>query len=63
MSATMNSDEFASYFSLPVRDVLEPAPVVNVEGHVFTVSQFFIDNLTKLGPVNKKFILCFQHIF
>ena len=51
MSATMNSDEFARYFSLPVMDVLEPAPVVNVEGQVFKVSQFFADDLSPLGSV------------
>ncbi|KAK7104950.1 ATP-dependent RNA helicase TDRD9-like [Littorina saxatilis] len=51
MSATMNSDQFARYFSLPVMDVLEPAPVVNVEGQVFKVSQFFADDLKPLGPV------------
>ncbi|KAK7505535.1 hypothetical protein BaRGS_00003280 [Batillaria attramentaria] len=45
MSATMNSDEFAEYFKLPVGDTLEPAPVVNVEGQVFKVSQFFADDL------------------
>lgn len=57
MSATMNSDEFARYFSLPVMDVLEPAPVVNVEGQVFKVSQFFADDLSPLGPVGIFFLL------
>ena len=57
MSATMNSDEFARYFSLPVMDVLEPAPVVNVEGQVFKVSQFFADDLSPLGPVGVFFLL------
>ena len=52
MSATMNCEEFARYFSLPVRDILEPAPVVNVEGQVFKVSQFFADDLKPLGTVN-----------
>jgi HrpA-like RNA helicase len=51
MSATMNCEEFARYFSLPVGSVLEPAPVVNVEGQVFKVSQFFADDLQPLGRV------------
>lgn len=51
MSATMNCEEFASYFALPVRDLLESAPVVSVEGQVFKVSEFFADNLEPLGKL------------
>ena len=53
MSATMNSDDFSHYFSTPVMGLLEPAPVVNVEGQVFKVSQFFADALSPLGKVRK----------
>ncbi|ESP02791.1 hypothetical protein LOTGIDRAFT_110746, partial [Lottia gigantea] len=45
MSATLDSKQFAQYFALPIRDKLEPAPVVNVEGRVFRVSEFYANDL------------------
>ncbi|XP_041351970.1 ATP-dependent RNA helicase TDRD9-like [Gigantopelta aegis] len=51
MSATIESDLFANYFALPVRDRLEPAPVVSVEGRVFRVSEFYADDLSSLGEI------------
>ncbi|KAL5008137.1 hypothetical protein ScPMuIL_013718 [Solemya velum] len=45
MSATLDSDIFAQYFALPVRDRLEPAPVVSVEGRAYDVSEFYLEDL------------------
>lgn len=52
MSATIDSDLFAQYFALPVYDRLEPAPVVNVEGMVFNVNEYYADDLASLGVVS-----------
>ncbi len=55
MSATIDTDLFANYFALPVRDRLEPAPVISVEGRVFKVLEFYADDLSPaLGPVSIK---------
>ncbi|XP_050405391.2 ATP-dependent RNA helicase TDRD9 [Patella vulgata] len=52
MSATLDSKQFAEYFALPIRDRLEPAPVINVEGRVFRVSEFYANDLSPaLGPL------------
>ncbi|XP_071078923.1 ATP-dependent RNA helicase TDRD9-like isoform X1 [Haliotis cracherodii] len=58
MSATIDCDLFASYFALPVRDRLEPAPVVSVEGRVFRVSEFYADDLTPTLGVLPEFDEC-----
>lgn len=52
MSATFDSMLFAKYFALPVKDRLEQAPVVDVEGKPFKVLEFFAEDLTQLGPVS-----------
>lgn len=53
MSATLDSDIFANYFALPVRDQLESAPVVTVEGRAYDVSEFYIEDLPpELGEVS-----------
>ena len=51
MSATIDSQLFAQYFSLPVRGVLEPAPVMTVQGQSFTVSEYYLEDLHPLGDV------------
>ena len=51
MSATFDSDMFAQYFALPVRDQLEPAPIVSVEGKPFQVREFYTEDLQALSEV------------
>lgn len=51
MSATLQSDLFAQYFALPFMNRLEPAPVLTVEGKLFSVSEYYAGQLKKLGPV------------
>ncbi|KAL8608263.1 hypothetical protein ACOMHN_042130 [Nucella lapillus] len=51
MSATMNCDLFSHYFSLPIANQMAPAPVVHVEGQVFKVLRFFVDDLSSLGQL------------
>ncbi|KAL3874648.1 hypothetical protein ACJMK2_037630 [Sinanodonta woodiana] len=51
MSATFESSLFANYFALPLRDKLESAPVVNVEGKPFKVSEFYAEDIAKLGEI------------
>ncbi|KAL4238351.1 ATP-dependent RNA helicase tdrd9 [Mactra antiquata] len=51
MSATIDSPMFAEYFSMPVLDMLEPAPVVDVEGKPYNVLESYAENLVQLGPI------------
>lgn len=51
MSATLDSDMFANYFARPLREVFEPAPVISVEGTVYSVSEYYIEDLSQLGPL------------
>ncbi|VDH95761.1 ATP-dependent RNA helicase TDRD9 [Mytilus galloprovincialis] len=51
MSATFDSDMFGQYFAVPIRDRLEPAPVVCVEGKAYNVSEYYADDLTQLGEI------------
>ena len=51
MSATIDSQLFARYFSVPVRGMLEPAPVMTVEGQSYTVSEYYLEDLKPLGEV------------
>ncbi|XP_060606288.1 ATP-dependent RNA helicase TDRD9-like isoform X2 [Ruditapes philippinarum] len=51
MSATFDSEMFAQYFAMPVRDRLEQAPVVDVEGKPFKVNEYYAEDLIQLGPI------------
>ncbi|XP_077865739.1 ATP-dependent RNA helicase TDRD9-like [Saccoglossus kowalevskii] len=51
MSATIESDLFAGYFSLPVRGKLESAPVVSVEGKAYDVTEYYLEDLRKFGQM------------
>ena len=53
MSATIDSQLFARYFSVPVRGMLEPAPVMTVEGQSYTVSEYYLGDLHPLGEVSR----------
>ncbi|XP_076315104.1 ATP-dependent RNA helicase TDRD9-like [Tachypleus tridentatus] len=53
MSATFDTDMFASYFSILVCGKLEPAPVFTVPGKLKAVTEFYLDELRTLGTVPK----------
>nr|XP_060611008.1 ATP-dependent RNA helicase TDRD9 [Anolis sagrei ordinatus] len=46
MSATINCQEFADYFAIPVRDKLYPAYVFEVEGKPHAIEEYYLDDLT-----------------
>ena len=51
MSATFESDVFAQYFAMRISGRLEPAPIVNVEGKPFPVTEFYLDDIKHIGEV------------
>ncbi|XP_062595523.1 ATP-dependent RNA helicase TDRD9-like [Saccostrea cucullata] len=51
MSATFDCDLFAQYFALPVRDQLEPAPVVTVDETPHKVSEYYVEDFQGLGQI------------
>jgi HrpA-like RNA helicase len=51
MSATIDSDLFASYFARPIGGKKEKAPVYKVVGRTFDVAEYYLDDLQQLGPV------------
>eukprot|EP00794_Sanderia_malayensis_P020227 gene20227-22203_t len=51
MSATMDCSLFSKYFSVQIRGQLEGAPVVSVEGKMYDVSTYHLDNLKSLGEI------------
>ena len=53
MSATLESQEYAQYFAvrLPSQPLPTPAPVLSVEGRVWPVMEFFLDDLHHFGNV------------
>lgn len=52
MSATFDSLMFTEYFAMPVLEVLEPAPVVDVEGKPYNVLESYAEDLQQLGVVS-----------
>ena len=53
MSATLESREYAQYFAIRLPRQPRPvsAPVVSVEGRMWPVMDFYLDNLRTLGEV------------
>ncbi|NXH38339.1 TDRD9 helicase, partial [Dicaeum eximium] len=45
MSASINSEELADYFALPVHNGLNPVCVFKVEGRPFAVEEYYLDDL------------------
>ncbi|NWS56225.1 TDRD9 helicase, partial [Chunga burmeisteri] len=45
MSASINCEEFADYFALPVRNCLNPACVFKVEGKSYAIKEYYLDDL------------------
>ena len=52
MSATLKSEAFANYFSVTLHVTKVPAPIVNVEGRAYFVTEFFLDSLKSIGTVS-----------
>ncbi|KAH0620332.1 hypothetical protein JD844_020629, partial [Phrynosoma platyrhinos] len=48
MSATINCQEFADYFAIPVRNRLYPAYVFEVEGKPHAIEEYYLDDLKSL---------------
>ncbi|XP_049276280.1 ATP-dependent RNA helicase TDRD9, partial [Rhipicephalus sanguineus] len=51
MSATINVDYFAEYFSTALLDQLEPAPIIEIPGKMKEVREYYIDSLRTLGEL------------
>ncbi len=51
MSATIESKKFADYFGIPVCNRMAAAPILTVSGRSYTVSEYYLEDLDKLGPV------------
>lgn len=53
MSATLESREYSQYFAvrLPSETTPTPAPVLSVDGRVWPVMEFYLDDLRALGEV------------
>ncbi|XP_048586381.1 ATP-dependent RNA helicase TDRD9 isoform X1 [Nematostella vectensis] len=51
MSATLESDLFSRYFAMPIRGQLEGAPVFAVEGNIFPVQEYYLEDLASVGPL------------
>ena len=51
MSATMNSKLFSQYFGVSVQNRMLEPPTLEVEGQLFSVSVFYVDDLKCLGEV------------
>ncbi|KAL6256192.1 hypothetical protein P5V15_012308 [Pogonomyrmex californicus] len=56
MSATIDVDKFAAYFSTPVENRLLPAPVIDIpKSSPFNVSIYYIDEMENLGSIPQVF--------
>lgn len=57
MSATIDVDKFAQYFSTPVENKLLPAPIIDIpQRSPYNVSIYYIDELENLGNVSIYFL-------
>ncbi|PIK52137.1 putative ATP-dependent RNA helicase TDRD9 isoform X2 [Apostichopus japonicus] len=48
MSATFNTSQFGEYFGIPIQGRLQPPPVVNIDGRLFDVKEYYTDDLHEL---------------
>ena len=51
MSATLESQKFAEYFSETINNTTILPPIIDVEGHAYPVTEFFLDSIQPLGQV------------
>lgn len=53
MSATIDTDKFAEYFSSPMGNELVPAPIINIpKGNLYNISIYYLNELENLGNVS-----------
>ncbi len=52
MSATIEAQMFANYFSSRVEGIPRPAPKLSVEGRTHPVLEFFLDDIRHVGTVS-----------
>ncbi|XP_072819932.1 ATP-dependent RNA helicase TDRD9 isoform X1 [Vicugna pacos] len=45
MSATINCEEFADYFAIPVQNKMSPAYIFEVEGKPYSIEEYYLDDL------------------
>ncbi|NWY52909.1 TDRD9 helicase, partial [Chionis minor] len=45
MSASINCEEFADYFAIPVHNSLNPAYILKVEGKPYAIEEYYLDDL------------------
>ncbi|EPY78550.1 hypothetical protein CB1_001049005 [Camelus ferus] len=45
MSATINCEEFADYFAVPVQNKMSPAYIFEVEGKPYSIEEYYLDDL------------------
>lgn len=59
MSATIDTDKFAEYFSSPINGRMVAAPVIDIHKNhnSFDIERFYLDHLHKLGVVSFSFLL------
>ena len=48
MSATIDSELFARYFARPIAGILEKAPVLEIKGRSYEVSEYYLEDLEEL---------------
>ncbi|XP_007942813.1 ATP-dependent RNA helicase TDRD9 [Orycteropus afer afer] len=48
MSATINCQEFADYFAVPVQNKMKPAHVFEVEGKPHAIEEYYLDDLVHI---------------
>lgn len=51
MSATFNTSQFGEYFGIPIQGRLQPPPVVNIDGRLFDVKEYYTDDLHEIYEV------------
>ncbi|KAL8168901.1 UNVERIFIED_CONTAM: ATP-dependent RNA helicase tdrd9 [Gekko kuhli] len=56
MSATINCQEFADYFAVPVRNKLCPAYMFEVEGKPHAIEEYYLDDLKPIFSYIRRFV-------
>lgn len=51
MSATFDTSQFGDYFGIPIQGRLQPPPVVNIDGRLFDVKEYYTDDLHHISEV------------
>ncbi len=57
MSATIEAQMFANYFSSRINGVPQPAPRLFVEGRTHAVLEYYLDDIPHVGTVSVRSVL------